>query len=603
MSSYNYIKILLVAALLSLYQYTTAQDVVAKSDSTRVYEKLDSLARRSKATKIIYDLIFKPHGRNEFIEKDSEEQKEISYSRYQGKIVRHIYIATLDPFGFSIGDTTATPRSFFQKTGNKLHRKSRFKTIENLLLIEENKPLDSLRLSESERLIREKEFVRDLSVSVVPVKDNPELVDLYFRVLDTWSIIPKVSTTVIGLSDKNLLGWGHNFNNEYRRNSNYFSTNYIVENIGKTFISGSLALGLDEHGHVNRRVSFDREFFSPLTKWAGGITLSYQSRTDTVGINPTPSNERQFTVSSQDVWAGSSFHLFKGENESLRNSNFITTARVLRVRFPLKPDNLTNSDNIFASENFYLGSAGFSFERYVKDRYILKFGVTEDVPVGGVLNFTGGYQLKGEDHRSYWGARMAFGNYHPWGYLATNIEYGSFFRHSNGEQGIIAVGANYFTHLRKWGNWRFRQLVKPQYTLGINPFVTDSLTLNDGFGLRSFNSPLLMGTQRLVLTLQTQFYAPYNVFGFRFAPYLIWSGAMLGNREDGFKKSRLYSQFGLGLLIRNEYLVLNTFQVSLVYYPSIPGQGSNIFRMNPFRTTDFEFDDYKIFKPAPVRYH
>jgi len=604
MKSCHYIKLLLSTVLLLTYQYTIAQEPVVKKDSTRIYEKLDSLSSRNKTTKVLHDLVFRgSSGASAEAGKDSMKQIKPSYTTYEGKMVRCIYITTLDPFGFSIKDTTVTARSFFQKTGNSLHRKSRLQTIENLLLVKEGQPLDTLRLSESERLIREKKFIRDLSVTVVPVKGNAELVDLYFRILDTWSIIPKISANVVGLSDKNFLGLGHNFNNEYNKNLDYFYTSYTVENLGKTFISGSLDLGIDEHGHLNRRLSFNREFFSPLTKWAGGITLSHQSRTDTVGIDPTPTKERQFVVASQDVWAGSSFHLFKSSIEPLRSANFITTARVLRVRYPIKPTIFSDSENIFESENFYLGSIGFSHERYVKDRYLLKFGVTEDVPVGRVFNFTGGYQIKGDVERTYWGARLAFGNYHSWGYLATNFEYGSYFRKSNGEQGIVALGANYFTHLRKWGRWRFRQLIKPQITIGINPSVTDSLTLNNEFGIKGFNSPHVMGTRRLILTLQTQSYAPFNVFGFRLGPFLTWSGALLGDHENGFKKSKLYSQFGLGLLIRNEYLVLNAFQISVVFYPSMPGQGTNIFKINPFRTTDFTFSDYKIFKPAPVSYH
>ena len=592
------------AALLFSLHNVTSQEPVVKKDSTRLYEKLDSLSSRNKTTKILHDLVFRPNGeRSSIDDKDSSKQNKLPYSTYEGKVIRHIYITTLDPFGTSIEDTTITAHSFFQKTGNSLHRKSRFQTIENLLLVKENQPFDSLRLSESERLIREKEFVRDLSVTVALVKDNPEMVDLYIRVLDTWSIIPKVTTNVIGLRDENFLGMGHKFNNEYGLNTDYFNTSYTVQNIGNTFISGSLDMGIDHHGHLNRRLSFDRKFFSPLTKWAGGIALSHQSRTDTVGIDPTPTKERQFVVKSQDVWAGSSFHIFKNSVEPLRSANLITTARVLRVRFPLKPDFLPDSENIFATENFYLGSVGFSYERYVKDRYILKFGVTEDIPIGRVINFTSGYQIKGDAHRTYWGARLAFGNYHPWGYLATNFEYGSYFRDSNGEQGIVTLGINYFTRLKKLGNWRFRQLVKPQLTIGINPFITDSLTLNDEFGIKGFNSPLLKGTRRLVLTLQTQSYAPFNVFGFRLGPYLTWTGALLGDQEHGFGKSKLYSQFGLGLLIRNEYLVLNAFQISVVFYPSMPGEGTNIIKMNPFRTTDFKFQDYNIFKPEPVSYH
>jgi hypothetical protein len=46
---------------------------------------------------------------------------------------------------------------------------------------------------------------------------------------------------------------------------------------------------------------------------------------------------------------------------------------------------------------------------------------------------------------------------------------------------------------------------------------------------------------------------------------------------------------------------MNTFQLSVAFYPSIPGNGNNILKMNSFKTTDFGFSDFEIGKPATVR--
>jgi len=104
----------------------------------------------------------------------------------------------------------------------------------------------------------------------------------------------------------------------------------------------------------------------------------------------------------------------------------------------------------------------------------------------------------------------------------------------------------------------------------------------------------------MVLTLQTQSYAPWNFIGFRFGPYVTFSLGKLGDAESGFNNSRLYSQIGLGVLIKNEHLVINTFQLSIAYYPMIPGHGQNIVKTNSFRSTDFGFRDFEIGKPAVV---
>jgi hypothetical protein len=112
----------------------------------------------------------------------------------------------------------------------------------------------------------------------------------------------------------------------------------------------------------------------------------------------------------------------------------------------------------------------------------------------------------------------------------------------------------------------------------------------------------LSGTSRLLLTLQTQSYAPWNFIGFRFGPFLNFTLGMLGNEANGFRNSKVYSQIGFGVLIKNLHLVMNTFQLSIAFYPSIPGMGNNVFKTNTFKTTDFGFNDFEIGKPAPVRF-
>jgi hypothetical protein len=152
------------------------------------------------------------------------------------------------------------------------------------------------------------------------------------------------------------------------------------------------------------------------------------------------------------------------------------------------------------------------------------------------------------------------------------------------------------------GKWKFRQFVKPELTIGINRFASDSLTLNDGYGLDGFRTTALKGTSRLLLTVQSQAYAPWNFIGFRFGPYISFTMGMLSDAVTGFRKSKVYSQIGVGVLIKNENLILNTFQLSLSFYPIIPDRGNNIFKINSLSTADFGFRDFEIGKPAPVVY-
>jgi hypothetical protein len=339
-----------------------------------------------------------------------------------------------------------------------------------------------------------------------------------------------------------------------------------------------------------------------LAKWAAGASFASEIKKDSlkeINSGYVPINLK---FKTQDYWGGIAQRIFKGGTEKERVTNLILALRYLHIRYFEKPSEFIDPLHIYLSENFYFTTIGISTRKYVQDKYVFKYGVTEDVPVGNVFELTGGYQIKNNSGRPYLGMRFSWGSYYEWGYLSSNFEYGTFFHASHSEQGVVTAGINYFTGLIEIGKWKFRQFVKPQVTIGINRFSYDSLTLNDGYGLDGFNSSSLSGTKRILLTLQTQSYSPWNLIGFRFGPYLIWSMGMVGDEASGFKDSKMYSQLGLGVLIKNENLVFNTFQISISFYPLIPGIGRNIFKGNSFKTTDFGFRDFVIGKPAKAIY-
>jgi hypothetical protein len=163
--------------------------------------------------------------------------------------------------------------------------------------------------------------------------------------------------------------------------------------------------------------------------------------------------------------------------------------------------------------------------------------------------------------------------------ISRDCKFGVFVRNSSLEQGIASMSFIFFTELLEVGKWKIRQFIKPQITIGLNRFLTDSLTINDGVGIDGFDGEI-SGTKRILVKFQTQTYAPWDLLGFRFGPYLIYSIGMLANEKSDFKNSRLYSQIGLGLLIKNDNLVFNTFQFSVAFYPLIPGDQYNVFKVN-----------------------
>lgn len=604
--------LLLVIISMSICDSAFAQEKPAKKDSTQIYQNIESFSVKRKFTKFMYQLFFKPTSPTLIKEAKKKTYKKLiqkPYSSFEGKTIRNINIVTLDPFGNSIGDSIKSKPNFLTKAGNRIHVQSRNFTIRNLLLIQKNQPFDSLLVKESERLVRSMNYINDVSFYVKSVSANSDSVDIYIRELDKWSIIPGGSLSAtrmnINIRENNFLGLGHEFQNGFTWNhekGNFaYNTNYYIPNIRNTFINSNLHFNIDEFGNSVRSFAIDRPFFSPFAKWAAGVSLA-QFRRDSVYTSGILPELQKFKFNVQDYWAGSAVQLFKGNTEYIRTTNFISTARFLRIRYVEKSDEMYDTAHFYTDENFYLTSLGISTRKYVQDKYIFNFGITEDVPIGKVFNLTVGYQNKNNTGRFYFGGRISFGNYYSWGYFSPTFEYGTFFNYSHSEQAVFKAGLNYFTGLIEIGEWKFRQFVKPGFTFGINPFITDSLTIKDGTGLRGFNSAGLSGTSRLLVTLQTQSYAPWNFIGFRFGPFFNITLGMLGNEANGFRNSKVYSQIGIGVLIKNLNLVMNTFQMSVAFYPSIPGNGNNILKMNSFKTTDFGFNDFEIGKPDKVRY-
>jgi hypothetical protein len=591
--------------------FSHAQETHAKPDSTVLYKNIEKISKRSKFNSFLYRLIFKPISGISKSKGKKAYKKLIqkSYITFQGKIIRRIDIVTLDPFGFSIADTSVKPKTLAMKAANSLHIKTQTHAIRNLLLIHENEPFNSFFVKESERLIRNQKFVHEVSFYVTSSAPKSDSVDIFIRVLDIWSLRPMVSVTPtrleLGFTDRNFLGTGDEFQNIFKRNIstgiNAFHTNYFIPDIKTSYISSNIHYQIDGYGNIRRSLAFERPFYSSYAKWAGGISLATQVKKDSLTGSTPEYIPLNLKIKRQDIWGAKAIRIFK-DPEDENASNLIFSARYLRIRYLDSPSEIDDPLKIYSNEDFYMVGVGISTRKYVQDTYIFKFGTIEDVPIGKVIQLTGGYQLREKIWRPYLGMRFSFGSYTQHGYLSTNIEYGTFFNGSQKEQGVVDIGINYFTGLFEIGKWKFRQFIKPQVTIGSNRSAYDTLTLNDGYGLDGFNSRGFSGTKRLLLTLQTQSYSPWNLLGFHFGPFLVCSMGILGDGVTGFKKHKLYSQFGLGVLIKNENLVFNTFQVSVSFYPVIPGYGYDVMKLNSYRTTDFGFRNFEIGKPDVVMY-
>jgi len=597
-----------------------AQEDQNSRDTTNIYKRIEQYSDKRKFTKKVHQLIFRSTAKKH---KKATPKNNRDYSDLEGKIIRNIVIETKDPFGFSFTDSTETANSWVEKTGNQIHIKSKEFAIRNFLLLNENESLDTLLLDESERLLRSQKYIREVKITARPIK-NSDSVDVSVVALDSWSLTPQgvfsTDENKITLKEYNIVGTGHqlnfSFTNRLTDGKNAYYAEYRVPNFKNTFISAAVRYKSDFNEFYNKSVFIEREFYSPYTRWAAGIYLDEQYREEELPNAALESNYQNFKYISQDYWVGHSYPLFKGNSEKERTTNLITSIGFLDVNYKESPSTVYDSINFFADETSYLGTVGISSRQFIQDKFIFNDGITEDVPVGKIYALTGGYQFKNQDSRLYLGARASFGNYFNWGYISTNFEIGSYFNGSKTEQTAYSFQANYFTSLIKLGEkWKMRQFVKPQFIIGVNRMnsIGDRLSIDEnnrfngiygseyrretGARIAGFNSDLT-GTEKYVMELQTQFYSPWEILGFRLNPFLNYTGALL--KDSNRSSNNLYSSFGIGFIIRNNYLVFDNFQLSFSFFPEIPGQGFNLFKTNSFETEDFGFQNFKLGKPRTV---
>ena len=620
----NLKEIFFVVVLCVLSNVLMAQRQPSENDSTEVYKKIETYSKRRKFTKTLHELIFRSTN-----EKSKDQRSKVvtqTYESFQGKPIRNIFIETMDPFGYSVNDPNKTPHNWLEKTGNHLHLKSKEFAIRNLLLFRQGATLDTFKISESKRLLRSQKFVRSVEIDAVTAETDS--IDITVRVLDSWSLIPKGSISTskmnVALEERNFLGIGHEFNNRYQQRFDDKRTahgvEYVIPNIKNTYINTKLIYEESLDGDLNKSVSINRGFISPLTRWAGGIYLDRQVKIDSLPDFQNNFEIKPFKFQTQDFWAGHAFKVFATNSLEERTTNLITSARFVNVTYKESPETAFDSINYFSKEQFYLGTIGLASRQFVEDHFIFRDGIIEDVPIGFAISFTPGYQIKNDVNRYYLEGNMAFADYFKWGYFNASVGYGTFINGNKKEQTTLSMEVNYFTNLISLGSkWKMRQFVKPHILLGYNRknSIADRLNLNQNYdaygydqnefkrdtrsGIPGFNANIY-GTQKAMLSFQTQFYSPWNILGFRLNPYVNITGGVLGDSDRSLFDSKLYSSFGVGFIIRNDYLVFSSFQLSLSYYPVTPNMGGGSFKTNAFETEDFGFQQIDIGKPSTLLY-
>ncbi|MBQ0737818.1 hypothetical protein J9332_26180, partial [Aquimarina celericrescens] len=343
---------------------------------------------------MLHGLMFEPVNPSD--EKKSQRQIESlldrNFAEHQGKIIRKIRITTYDPFGYSEKDTTVKPSRRIDNLGNALHAKTTPFTIRGLILLEENTPLDSLIVLESERLLRRRNFVRRTLIRPEEISKTSDSIDLHIYVLDSWSLGVDGDISAndgeIRLTEYNFFGLGHQYIAGYKQDFENtdrqgFTLGYRAQNLYNSYINAEIYRDVNIDQSYRNLARINRTFYSPYTRWAGEVSAErrqyyenfYDQNLDSILRKPLKTN-------TFNVWGGYAIPIQKKTEKGDLPTNLIIAARFAQREFLEKPDEKVDSVAFFSNQNIKLGSIGIRQVNYVRDRYIFRNGDIEDIGVG-----------------------------------------------------------------------------------------------------------------------------------------------------------------------------------------------------------------------------
>jgi hypothetical protein len=562
------------------------QQTYESQDSTiqkniEFYDKVKAFFYRKKALRKIYDAVFRdPYKGAPPVIPDNSRGK--SYAQHNGKIIREVKIKKLDVFGPSVNDTARVNKTLVGRIGNNLHINTRKFIIRQDLFFKEGSIFIAEDAIDNERILRQRPNLLDARIIPIPT-DHPDSIDVLVITQDIWSISGdgSLSGSVAGranLSDKNIFGLGHELRNTVIYDSRpgrgwAYLGGYRIPYIGRTFITGHI----EYIDHWDRRyagLKLNRQFITPTTKYAGGFEVSRQRLYGFVHPLDTASLIFPFSYNMGDIWLGRSFPTKIVNRTFQESARLIVAGRITGLDFIERPQVSTDTNQLYLNRLTFLTSIGISDRQYYRDVMIYGFGRTEDVPYGTLFNITTGVETNEFGHRIYTGFELGQGRYrNNFGYLAWNINVGTFLRGRKAEQGAFVLTGRYFSKLFILNRMQLRQFVTFRFLHGLNRFNGEIIDINNHNGITGISSIAMRGNQRAVLNLETVLFTPFNILGFRTAIFTFADLGLIPRSDQKFFQGPLYHGYGLGVRVRNEHLAFNTFQFRIGYYLNVPITG------------------------------
>ena len=193
-----------------------------------------------------------------------------------GAVIGEIHVTVGDIFDPSI----RSENHWLYRTANKLHINTRQSVVRDQLLFKSGEPYVQRVVQESERILRDNDYLYDAWVR--PVSYDGKTVDLEVRTRDTWTLNPGINysrqggqnSSSVELEERNLLGNGQKL--AFGWSNGVDRTSLDFEFFDPHFLSTWTRFGVaysDADDGSTKAFRLDRPFYALDTQRAGGLYL------------------------------------------------------------------------------------------------------------------------------------------------------------------------------------------------------------------------------------------------------------------------------------------------------------------------------------------
>lgn len=478
-------------------------------------------------------------------------RREVKFRPYEDLPIRRIDYITLPVFNEKDPDED----NWLYRGANWIHVLTRKSPLKRQILLREGQALDRERLRESERILRDANYLYD--AMILPAVVCPDGIDLLVVVRDVWTLqfTGSVSRTggddkrKIGFAENNILGYGNAVYMSYDANAE--RQGILVGFESKHLVDGHTELRVehaDNDDGTAQAFTLQRPFYAIDTPWAGGLQYARDNKREKIKVADITSNEYDHHTDDGLVYVGmlvrqqpklaqrlrlgitSERDIYDDQNEDYGDQP-LPDDRTLAYPW-LEFESVeydywttTNLNQLFRNEDVNLGM-----------RYSARLGVTSSALDSTERGVVGNFN---------WQKASSFGTHHV---LLNKVFANLFYNQDENrmEHSYWGLGATYDHFIDDRNRWH----VDLMYQAGFHLDPEETFTAG-GTVLRGFENNTQRGDRFAQVNLERRhFYAihPFNLF--RVGSAVFFEAGKVWDSEGRFEQSgSILYDVGIGLRI------------------------------------------------------